>query len=376
MKRFVRGLATAAVTFMAMQANAVQVTYTFRVNSSGPSIYPCNAGLLTENPYHGDKAICYTADTHEVCNPQCVGVDCQGNDNGKPGPELPNPGPTPHPHFAGMQLFGGDQHHNPPGGNEPPRKNACECTTEYGRKNGNYLHATYTPWGENNDPHKDVISGQGNQFAKLFNDEVTPYKNVLQTLAFNLGSELYTAKYFVDICYRGSQIDYGTINTGWNILAETAVTDFGFAPGGQGYSKLSDLEMKAYVICTNQNKTCEHGNCNDYDTMIDAQQVAQFNNSFLDYLTPGKFNYSDKSNWQPAKGSFTQLIDNKNEDLGNHAAAKFCKVRYVYSETNGLDKDKAKHRKWQKHGANICTHTKIEMASMGECTNCGGGHKH
>ncbi|WP_413560317.1 hypothetical protein [Bdellovibrio sp. HCB209] len=370
MKRIVKAVATTAVTLMALQANAVQVTYTFRVNSSGPSIYPCNAGLLTENPYQGDKAICYTSDTHEVCNPDCVGVDCQGNDNGKPGPDLPTP------HSAALQLFGGGGHqppHQPPG---PPRKNVCECTTEYGRKNGNYIHATYIPWGESQDPHKDVISGQGNQFAQVFSGEVDAYKNVLRTLSFNLGSELYTAKYFVDICYRGSQIDYGTLNTSWNILAETAVTDFGFAPQGQGYSKLADLEMKAYVICTNQNKTCEHGNCNEYDTQINSAEVAQYNQSFLQNLTPGKFNYSDKSNWSPAKGSFTQLIDNKWEDLGNHAAPKFCKIRYVYSETNGLDKNKAKHRKWQKHGANICTHTKIEMASMGECSNCGGGHKH
>ncbi|WP_413577647.1 hypothetical protein ACLVWU_04430 [Bdellovibrio sp. HCB290] len=368
MKRFVKVLATTAVSFMAMQANAIQVTYTFRVNSSGPSIYPCNAGLLTENPYRGDKAICYTSDTHEACDPDCVGVDCKGNGNGKDGPNLPEP------HFA--NLFNGGGHnpppHTPPG---PPRKNVCECTTEAGRENGNYIHATYVPWGQGADPHKDVISGQSPYFAHVFPGEVDAYKNVLQSLSFNLGSELYTAKYFVDICYRGSQIDYGTINTGWNILAETAVTDFGYAPSGEGYSKLADLEMKAYVICTTQNKTCEHGNCNDYDTQINSSEVAQYNTSFLQYLNQGKFNYSDKSDWEDAKGSFTQLIDNKNVDLGNHAAAKFCKIRYVYSETNGLDKNKAKHRKWQKHGANICTHTKVEMASMGNCTNCDHGHK-
>lgn len=360
MKRLLKTMATTVITLVAMQANAIQVTYSFRVNSSGPSIYPCNAGLLTKNPYRGDKQICYTEIDHKPCNGECVGLDCEG-------------GPKP----SGLNLPGvnwtGNHPPTPPG---PPKRNNCVCTTQDGRENGNYLHGDYRNWGDVQDPHVDVVSGGSSTFNKMFG-EVDAYNRVLEKLAFNLGSELYTAKYFVDICYRGSQIDYSHFDSKWNILAEASVTDYGYGagPGGNpGYTDLSELKHKAYVICTVQNKSCEGGNCNDQDWPISSTTVAQFNDAFLDSFTPTKADYKKSSDWEdPTTGTFNQLINENSASLTqDKRATKFCKVRYVFEETNGLTADGAKHRKWQKHGADVCTHTKIEMDYLNGA--CNGEH--
>lgn len=359
MKRLFKTMATTAITLMAMQANAIQVTYSFRVNSSGPSIYPCNAGLMTKNPFRGDKVACYTEIDHKPCNGGCVGLDCEGGEK-----------PAPRANIGGG-AFTWTNNTPPPG---PGPKNNCVCTTEEGRENGNYLHANYRKWGDVQDPHADVVSGGNYGFNQIF-DEVNAYNKVLEKLSFNLGSELYTAKYFVDICYRGSQIDYSHFDTKWNILAEASVTDYGYGANyNQGYSKLAGLKHKAYVICTLQNKSCESGNCSDRDLEINSYNVAQFNSNFLDALGQGNFQYSATSGWlNTAPGAFTQLIDKEYESLTYHKkATKFCKIRYVFEETNGLTEAGAKHRKWQKHGADVCTHTKIEMAHLNG--SCPDGH--
>ncbi len=427
MKRFFKAMATAAVTLMAMQANAIQVTYSFRVNSSGPSIYPCNAGILNDNPHGGDKVACYTAHTHKKCNPNCVGLDCKGGNQGD-GPNLPNPTPSgfsslfgpPPPSFnqGQCQNAGGTWTHVPhnsnqdqdghapwgfcscngsplasgtcSGGGDPetpqdPRDNACVCTTDSGRKFGNHMTATHVPWADGEvsaGPEVTTVKQAGllGSFEKVFggaplNGEVEAYNHVLKSLVFNLGSELYTAKYFVDICYRGSQIDHGVFNTKWKLLGESALSDFGVGGNTNGYSKLAGLEVKAYIKCTLRNKSCTAGNCDPNNDVINEGSVAWFNDDFLNLLggTKPAGGYHGEGSWNDPAGAGvfqTLLGGNSNVDLGDQKAPRFCKVRYVFSETNGLDASTAIHRKWQKHGANICTHTKIELGDVGTCTNC------
>lgn len=366
MKRLFKAMATTAVTLMAIQANAIQVTYSFRVNSSGPSIYPCNAGLMTHDPHEGDKVACYTAITHEKCSGDCVGLDCEGGDEEKD--------PKPHsnlPEFLSWSRGGGHPGGGHPGGDKEDDKNNCVCTTSKGRKNGNYFHANYRPWGDTVDPHADVVSGESPYFNQLF-DEKTAYHKVLEKLSFNLGSELYNAKYFVDICYRGSQIDYSHFETKWNLLAEASVTDYGLKVNGDGYSDLSDLKMKAYIICSTQERSCRDGECSDKDDEL-KYDLPMFNDKFLQYLNPYNADYEYESDTYPAtSSSFKKIIDKQYKELDyKGGAAKFCKIRYVFEETDGLDKKYAKHRKWQKHGADICTHTKVEMAKLENgCKDC------
>ncbi|WP_415061197.1 hypothetical protein [Bdellovibrio sp.] len=358
MKRLVKAMATTAVTLMAIQANAIQVNYSFRVNSSGPSIYPCNAGLLTEDKYGGDKVACYTATTHEACTPKCEGLDCDG-------------GFKPKPHSLELISFHGGGP-TPPPPSTPDPKNACVCTTDKGRKYGNYLHVSHRPWGESVDPTSNVVSSiNTGKFAQTFN-EVDAYKNVLEKLSFNLGTELYNAKYFVDICYRGSQIDYTNFATKWNVLAEASVTDYGFGAPNDGYSEMAGLKHKAYVICSLQNRSCADGECDDKNWVIDSNSVPQFNDLFLSSFMPIKadFKYQGSSH-STSSGGFTELVDLTDKDLKDLRATKFCKIRYVFEETNGDNPTTAKQRKWQKHGADVCTHSKIEMSYLADA--CAGG---
>lgn len=368
MKRLFTAMATTAVTLMAMQANAIQVTYSFRVNSSGPSIYPCNAGLTTHDPHEGDKVACYTAITHEKCSGDCVGLDCKGGEEEKDDHHGPKP-KSVLPEFMTWSGGHGGPGHGGPGGGKEDDKNNCVCTTSKGRKNGNYFHANWRPWGDSVDPHTDVVSGSGMTFNKLF-DEKTAYHKVLEKLSFNLGSELYNAKYFVDICYRGSQIDYSHFETKWNLLAEASVTDYGLKVQGDGYSDLADLKMKAYIICNTQDRSCEEGYCKDEDDKL--HYVPQFNDYFLTNFNPTYTDYEYESDsWTANSSTFKKIIDKQYKELDyKGGAAKYCKIRYVFEEKDGLSKY-GKHRKWQKHGADICTHTKVEMAHLENgCKDC------
>lgn len=375
MKGSIKAAAVLACLIMAQHASAIEVRYSFRVNSSGPSIYPCNAGLMTDDTEGGDQ-VCYTADTHEACSPACVGLDC----NGQQPPDHPNPPPRPQ---AALELFSVPTPGGCPGGEvrnprtnhcerKAPPKNNCVCSTEKGRKYANYVHADWGPWGELSDPHTNQTSGS-HVFEKLFH-EGEAYGKVLRNLSFNLGSELYSAKYFVDICYRGSQIDYSEFLLKYNLLAEASVTDFKTFPGTGGYKKLSGLKARAYLICDVQKKGCHGDKCDDVDARPETDHDAAIfghSSSVYDVLNGARFDYethtyTSQDYSSDTSGQFKTLISKMNEPLTMHKAApRFCKVRYVFEETDHRTKW-PNFRKWQKHGANICTKTKIEPSQFTE----------
>lgn len=376
MKGYMKVAAALAALTMAQTANAIEVRYSFRVNSSGPSIYPCNAGLMTDDTDDGDK-VCYTADTHEACTPACVGLDCDGDQTP---PQHPKPSgiegiiamttsPSHGDDCQKDEQFNSRSQHCEK--KAPPRNN-CVCSTEKGRRYANYVHADYGYWGELTDPHTDQTSGSY-KFEKLFNEN-DAYGKVLKNLSFNLGSELYSAKYFVDICYRGSQIDYSEFLLKYNLLAEASVSDFKTFGSAGGYKKLSGLKAKAYLICDVQKRDCHGSECDDHDAnpMRDPEAAVFGNNSsFWNVLNGANFDYETHTNSlqdysSDTSGQFKTLINKNYQALSpSHAAARFCKVRYVFEETDHKAKS-PNFRKWQKHGANICTKTKIEPAYFDE----------
>jgi hypothetical protein len=338
-------LATVVIT---QQAGAIGVTFNFRVNSSGPSIYPCNAGLLTPND---NPKVCYIAGTSTRCTPTCVGDACD--------PQTP---PPPPPALFGMSLAGGPPPPTPP--TNPP-ENSCVCTTTQGDSYANYFDASYHNWDETGDPTLHVASGI-DSFNKLFN-EPTAYGKTLQNLTINLGNELYNAQYFVDICYRAPQIDYRGIDTSWDLYGKVSVTDFGYQNGSSGYKTLSDLHAKAYVICDLQRDTCP--TCNDADPVTDTSAaIFSEGNDFLKATGSGAARYD----FSYQTGAITSLPSSLTEVFNIHdafknlgkSAPRFCKIRYVFSENNGLSAQTAILRKWQKHGAQVCTYSQIEATGI------------
>lgn len=369
MKGLMKTAAAMAVFVVTQQAGAIGVTFNFRVNSSGPSIYPCNAGLLT--PDRNPK-VCFIAGTNTRCTPSCTGEDCK-----------PTPPQPPHPSsfyslFGGQGGGGPECHGNDCGGGghqtPPPEANSCVCTTSEGDTYANYFQASYGGWDETGDPTVEKPSGI-DAFNRLFGEKEA-YGKTLKKLTINLGNELYNARYFVDICYRGPQIDYRDIETQWDLFGKVSVTDFGYQNGGHGYKSLSELQGKAYVVCDEQKDDCP--SCNDANPVTDPNS-AIFNDGsdFLSKSGPHGARYDfgyEGSNKTTLPSSLTEMF-HLPDAFRNHGkrAPRFCKIRYVFSETNGLHEHTAILRKWQKHGAQVCTYSQIEATGIGS-NDHGHGH--
>ena len=61
--------AVALLALSAQSAFAINLTFQFDVNSSGPSIYACNAGIKHGG---GDANICYDRVTAQACSARCA----------------------------------------------------------------------------------------------------------------------------------------------------------------------------------------------------------------------------------------------------------------------------------------------------------------
>lgn len=338
----------AAILLMSLQSEAISVRYKFKVFSSGPSIYPCNAGIIAQPT---DKKVCYFENTQTTCNPDTCST-AQGNCESR-----------------------------------------CVCT---GGDGGNHLMnygvAKFKDWKDHHELNS--VTGQGNarfrattgsEWATALS-EVDSWKKVLTDLHFDLGSELYTAKYFVDICYRGSQIEYyeDQIPANWTIFTQAAGVNFlsHGVNGGENnrdgltipenfikYIERAGVQVKTYVTCDFQgvgSYIYARNLNNQYNTTDNEARFTMSSNGNPNGASEGagSFLHSSSSNL-PASGVTTidqWLVQNSSK------APRFCKVRYVFTETN-WSASKPNLRSWTRHGAEMCTYTSIEEGeSNGQTT--------
>lgn len=307
MKKIVLG---AMVLLASYSASAVNLAFKFEVTSSGNSMYACNAGLKHEDPA---GRVCYNRTNLQSCNPTNVCTDGQDCDCVCTGGGL---GATGIDHAGEYRL--------------------------------DYMTASYANWSENGElptgsESKKYTAGQSD-FRKLFDDS-TKFSKQLTSLAFFLGSERYNAEYFVDVCFRATQISYNPNQfnnsdyLNWNIKAGVTVTDIGSTQNpdtnvwdldagtvwykSATYQSLSGLKATATVLC--KSKTGE--------TLTLGSSETSFTNAQL-----------------------VQLI-NQNTTLD----LKGCYVRYSFRETNSSGIQSV--RKWKKQQAKICTYTSINEPS-------------
>ncbi|WP_415062554.1 protease [Bdellovibrio sp.] len=354
-------LAAAAMLFIAAQnANAISLRFKFKTFSSGPDIYACNAGLRHQATTH---QACYFQDTQIACTPGTGAKDCSS----------------------------GVCH------------TRCICTNNNG---GEYLmdymkgsyntwnpavqsQNSYTPAGWSNSWSATTKQAGAANYETLVG-HTDAFATRIKELSFNLGSELYGAEYFVDICYRGPQIEYFAdgVNARFGLLAQASATDFianAVNPGdnhpdsngynnGQGglsmnpatgpkYTSLAGLTVQAFTVCDLQGlgtydfahngSTAGVGN---YNTLLNEASFSNWNNP-----SEGGGDYFYASN-APLIGSAANLIDTTIST--NTKTPRFCRIRYVFKETNGAAGSSALKnlRQWQRHGAEMCTYTKIEEA--------------
>lgn len=305
MNVFKKALFAVALFAATFSASAIEVSFDFSVFSSGSSIYPCNAGIKHADP---QEQVCYKrTEPTTTCNPSA--------------------------------CTEGEQ---------------CDCVCS-GTNGGAYLmdfmKADYAAWTDHNESvgqstSASVAANTSKNF--LFGNETDATGKVsgkyfdkqLTSLSFNLGSELFGAEYFLDVCFRAPQIDYATagINTRWT--AQSAATIQNIA-GYSNYQDVAGLTVKSELVC-------------DYQ-VAGAPNALNFTpgNDVFSGLTPEALISLEAFN-----GSET--VQNAKKDIDdNGIAPTFCRVRYTFAEGNGLE-GRELFRPWKTQAAKVCTKTSIE----------------
>ncbi len=272
---------------LSFNANAISLTFKLDIFSSGVDIYACNAGLM-HGAYEG--RVCYERDNPEnSCNP---GLCTAG--------EMCN----------------------------------CVCTGDQLNNSGqgeyrlDYLQSSYRNWAD----HGEIGGGAGsavkeaglNGFNQLWSNEVA-FDKELSSLNFNLGSERYGAVYFLDVCYRSTQITYDYQGSTINFAHDKQVTITDLSSNGYNYEELAGLLVKTVLSCKEKGKSWK---------TIEETNWTAFNGNDL-------INYSRR---------------NITKDLEK------CKVRYLFKESN--DDGLASLRRWNLQEARVCTYTSFDEPTV------------
>lgn len=337
-----RALATVAVVVTATQAvSALEYRFKFKVTSSGPDMYACNAGLRTI-PLNCD--VCYKENSDGTKTPIERPGTCSSTATN-----------------CGSRI---------------------KCISR-GVNNGeslmNYLTAGKRTWTDHSQaqaPRSNVsIRGAANNFQQIVSGSAA-MDTKIEDLLFELGSEAYSAQYFVDICYRAPQHEYRAagVDANYNMLTQVGSTDFlsqGQTKGDsdrsglimlnnsdlQRYTQQAGVKVQSYVVCdlqgqgVLQNATNSSGVYNtseneaDFVIGADGLPTAGLNGSFF-----------KASDMKSLTGDALDMIST------NFVNPRFCKVRYVFTETKGLscNGSASVFRDWTRKGAEMCTYTLID----------------
>jgi hypothetical protein len=347
-KLLVLMLGLAAFIGMHSDAEAISLRFKFKVFSSGPDIYACNAGVRHKST---TSQVCYFEGTTTACTPN----DCR--DKG----------------ICDTQ---------------------CICTGNSGGDSlMDFLKVTRVDWkdhraaGDNlSDTNVQTLTRSAptnGAWAQAIADNAATWETRIKDLSFELGSELYGAEYFVDVCYRGPQIEYfaNGVPVNSQLQAQASATDFlATAPNpgdnsrdgltipgvvdGKTYGDLSGLQVKAFFTCDLQGegnyKYAHNGSSaasGSYNTSVNEATFAL--DGSTGYPASGGDLFGSSGSFSTLAGNGLDLI-NSMIVSGTHSP-RFCKIRYVFTETN--EKSALPFmRKWQRHGTEVCTYSRIEEA--------------
>ncbi len=315
--------------FLSVTASAVSIEFKFDINSSGPSIYPCNAGIK-HAPY--SSRVCYDRVTTQSCNPanDCVNrADCN-----------------------------------------------CVCTgstSGAGETRLDFMSVSAAQWTDNGEfagasTTANLYAPEGN-FNMAFNEGVKEeWNKQLTKMTVNLGSERYGAEFFLDVCYRGPQIEYffaaqnngynpvGTATPNFSLKAQATVTDL-ISTNGLRYSELADLKVSSTVVCDQQGK----------GTYLYAGSAIPTGSTVYDQvltdivgitITGGQ--YTKVVPYRAFNNVSSAYLIDEFINSNNANTPRFCKVRYSFIENRRNDSNLLSQiRKWKKQSAEVCTFTEI-----------------
>ena len=324
-----------AVLFSVNSAFAVNLKFKLNITSSGPSMYACDAGI--KHAPHSQR-ICYDRKTGQSCD---VGT-C-------------------------------------PAGSTAANCN-CVCTGGANSADGEHrldlMKAGYASWVDNGEVpssssiQSKVVYADPYNYKRIFNDK-NEWNNQLTSLEYNLGSERYGTEMYLDICYRGSQIEYfqnaqlgngSSDSPNHNLLAQATVTDI-VTSNGLSYTQLAELKVRVDASCDVQGLGTyiyAHDGHGNYDDAL-AHTIS-------DILTGGdiKFSYPQTAGTYTNFNANTEYLLNTWINQNNAKTPRFCKIRYTFIENkrNATTNPLTQIRKWKIQQAQICTFTEINEPAL------------
>ncbi len=382
----------------AFTSQAARVQFDFDVYSSGASIYPCNAGIKHKK-HQG--VFCYNPNTGDSCNPNGGSQNGPSNGPGNPGGGFGFPGGgATGGQFPGNGGFPGQgngpgfladiglQETPPPSNNcDPQTGEGCDCVCA-GDLDGRYentldtARGEFTKWRDHGDDQSNfsitIEKNAGSQdFHKLI-DSDDQFGKRLKSLSFNLGSELYGSKYFVDICYRATQIDYGQ-DADYNLVEASNTDNLKFVlpeeiADEDGIVMLPEsINHPIYKFERKITVTDLAGSNTSNDWDLDEDDIIWSEESYQSasrLSVRSKIYCKDKNDNYVSiyggSGNPTASIDLSATsvlefyDRYAHADLKGCIVRYEFEEKARYANEVTdKFRRWKMQAANVCTDTAI-----------------
>ncbi|MBF0361614.1 MAG: hypothetical protein HQK49_11415 [Oligoflexia bacterium] len=351
---------------------AKEVTFKFNVNSSGPKIYACNAGLahkITLRKYcHVPGSQTATNLFGTRCLP-CVGGACAS--------------------ISYLDYFDGTQ---ATFNSITNRTNNCACTaSSYGNYLKDYMkfkyigkdqktvsalnNATVNPLTNSDFATAQAVMAQSISGFSIWgtstsNTGVASINgSALESVTFNLGSERYGSEYFIDICYMGAQMEYWADSiVATNLFTyNISVTDLLSGGDLKSYVKLANPYVQVYINCDLQGLGTHK--CAGNSTTAADQAACAANPGAYDQVpsSPIWIDAGDKTDYYfTANKQFSSIGNFNGSDWVNvgtkqYNAPRFCVVRYYVKENR-----EEYERQWQRHDANFCTNTSIEEPSTTE----------
>lgn len=288
--------------FSLQSAFAINLTFQFTVNSSSPSIYACNAGIR-----HPERAaICWDRSGNS-CTPSAAAI----------------------------------------------ANSSCVCTGEAGSTNGSWerdsMISKTADWVDNSAGPLATIdtdtaaTNSTTAYNSIYQTDAIAYTKQITELSFNLASETYGSEYFVDICYRGTQVAQANNGNNYSLKGNVTVTNLrGADATAPNYQLVADLQGKADIKCFMDK------NMNPTDT------------------TPGSISYNyniTAAGFQSLSTSATQvslLTDatmNGSVPTGDKTP-RFCIARYSFKENATAE------RKWRLQNAKAAIYTEISNKNI------------
>lgn len=262
-----------AVAGLASQVSyAANLSFNFLVNSSGMDIYACDAGILDQGVSGAQSNVQASVGAYTGGNPVSYSsIGVQGNTQFGPPP------------FHTVAYPGG------------------------------YLSLT------------PVITKLGNVIENL---------GTGAGLIFNIASDTYGARYFVDICVRGPNVSYQPGTYSYHLDDAVTAADL----SAVSYLSNASIDAAGTVVCDTRT-----GLAGEWSSTLIRDNLTFIPGSFLSLDGPGTLpafptGWGSPGGVGPVNGTAVNVFGPTGKNFSAPAPIKYCVVRYIFRETSGAQR--------------------------------------